>query len=193
MLASRLVLASSSPRRRELLTQAGYDFVIDPADIDETMSKQERALEATTRLALEKAATVLARCGSEAVVLAADTTVVVGEQILGKPAGPEQAAQMLMSLSGRNHHVLTAWAVLHAGGGESGVSRSTVRMREVGWQEARAYAASGEPLDKAGAYAAQGQGRRFIGAIIGPLDNVIGLPMAPVSRALARARISPTS
>jgi septum formation protein len=100
---------------------------------------------------------------------------------------------MLLSLAGRNHFVWTAWAILPVGSRspECGISRSTVRMREISRSEAEAYAASGEPLDKAGAYAAQGEGRRFIGAIVGPLDNVIGLPMAPVVRALARSGIAP--
>jgi len=193
MRTPRLVLASSSPRRRDLLTHAGYAFDVDPADIDETMDVAESALAATTRLALQKAHVVLERCGRDDVVLGADTTVVVGGAILGKPANVEDAVEMLMSLSGRNHDVLTAWAVLHRGGGQSGVTRSIVRMREISRSTARAYAAGGEPLDKAGAYAAQGEGRRFIAAIAGAIDNVIGLPVSPVAAALARAGVRPAT
>ena len=216
----QLILASGSPRRRELLAAAGFRFVIDVPDVDETIADAEPAVAATARLAIEKAEAVVARRsgngrgraaghpqhemdaqdGMDAryamdveVVLAADTTVVLGDRILGKPASTIEAVEMLMSLAGRNHVVLTAWAVMrtHANGlaPECGVSRSIVRMREISRREAEAYAAGGEPMDKAGAYAAQGDGRRFIGAIQGPLDNVIGLPMVPVVRALAREGI----
>ena len=200
-----LILASGSPRRRELLSAAGFAFEIDVPDVDETMQPDESPVTATTRLAVEKAEAVAARratSGSE-VILAADTTVVVGDRILGKPVDVREAVEMLLSLSGRNHFVWTAWAVLAAGqtrartggssggGPESGACRSVVRMREISRREAEAYAASGEPMDKAGAYAAQGEGRRFIGGIVGPLDNVIGLPMTPVVAALARFGVAP--
>ncbi|MFN2427487.1 MAG: nucleoside triphosphate pyrophosphatase [Candidatus Binatia bacterium] len=233
MLVPRLVLASGSPRRRELLAVAGYEFVVDVADIDETIGVGESPVAATTRLAIEKAEAVVRRraggCvvasspsdggsaliagqseqrtvgpapdagesapGDREYVLAADTTVVVGERILGKPSDTREAADMLLSLAGRNHIVLTAWALLGPHGRpvapECGVSRSIVRMREISRAEAEAYASTGEPMDKAGGYAAQGEGRRFIGAIVGPLDNVIGLPMAPVTAALARSGIVP--
>lgn len=204
--AAELVLASGSPRRRELLSGAGFTFRIDVSDVDESIREGETPVDATLRLAIEKAEAVAERRrastssprgtttsadGRREVVLAADTTVILGERILGKPADQREAASMLLSLAGRNHLVLTAWALLGVDGGvaECGVSRSTVRMREVTRAEAEAYAATGEPMDKAGGYAAQGIGRRFIGAIVGPLDNVIGLPMAPVVRALARAGV----
>jgi septum formation protein len=195
----QLILASGSPRRRELLSGAGFVFEIDVSDLDETIHPGESPVAATTRLSIEKAEAVAARrargSGLAEVILAADTTVVVGDRILGKPADRGDAVEMLLSLSGRNHFVWTAWAVVAAGklGGasECGVCRSVVRMREISRAEAEEYAASGEPLDKAGAYAAQGLGRRFIGAIVGPLDNVIGLPMTPVVAALARSGITP--
>ena len=202
MLVPRLVLASGSPRRRELLTVAGYRFEVDVADIDESIHEGESPIAATTRLAIEKAEAVACRraplepaAAAAELVLAADTTVVIGERILGKPADVREAVEMLLSLAGRNHVVLTAWALLPAsaqpGTPECGISRSTVRMREISRAEAEAYAASGEPMDKAGGYAAQGEGRRFIGAIVGRLDNVIGLPMAPVAAALSRGGIVP--
>lgn len=219
MLVPRLILASGSPRRRELLTSAGFQFEIDVPDLDETIHDGEPAVAATSRLAIEKAQAVASRrCHSEPaavgrggaagkpreIVLAADTTVVIEGRILGKPATTQEAVEMLLSLAGRNHVVLTAWAVLtvdrsvvetDAGVAtpECGISRSIVRMREIARAEAEAYAASGEPMDKAGAYAAQGEGRRFIGGIVGPLDNVIGLPMRPVVRALARTAVVPAS
>lgn len=205
MSSPRLVLASGSPRRRELLSGAGFRFVVDVADIDEPIHQGETAVAATSRLAIEKAQAVVTRRGADAsgalrtggaeVVLAADTTVVLGDRILGKPADVAEAVEMLLSLAGRNHLVLTAWALVPLGApdgtAECGISRSIVRMREVSRSEAEAYAAGGEPMDKAGAYAAQGEGRRFIGAIHGPLDNVIGLPMTPVVLALARAGVLP--
>lgn len=203
MKAARLVLASSSPRRRELLGAAGYRFVIDPASIEETIAAGEDPWLATSRLAVEKAEAVAARVDGSDAVLAADTAVVIDERtILGKPVSRDEAVEMLLSLAGRNHVVLTAWALVRrwsdgtsANGVaeflQSGVSRSVVRMREIARREAEAYADTGEPMDKAGAYAAQGEGRRFIGAIVGPLDNVIGLPMTPVRMALARAGVVP--
>ena len=196
MPAPRLVLASGSPRRRELLAAAGFQFEIDIADIDESIPDGELPVDATARLALEKAEAVVVRRANRSereVVLAADTTVVIGSRILGKPASRHEAVEMLLSLAGRNHDVLTAWALLETGADgparQCGIVRSTVRMREIARLEAEAYAATGEPMDKAGGYAAQGEGRRFIGAIVGPLDNVIGLPMEPVVAALARAGV----
>lgn len=187
----RLVLASASPRRRDLLGEAGYRFEVDPADIDETIEEGEDAVEATLRLAVEKAEAVAARRSRGDVVLAADTTVVLGERILGKPANEGEAVDMLLALAGRNHLVLTAWSLVGDGVAATGITRSTVRMLDVARADARQYAASGEPLDKAGAYAAQGEGRRFIGAVLGPFDNVVGLPMLPVGRALGRAGVAP--
>lgn len=206
MQTNRLVLASASPRRRELLGAAGFSFVVMPSAIDEIVAVGEDPWLATVRLALEKGQAVAARVEAADVVLAADTTVVIDDRtVLGKPACRAEAVEMLLSLSGRNHVVLTGWAILRgacvaagakraAAGVEvlqGGLSRSVVRMREIARREAEAYADTGEPMDKAGAYAAQGEGRRFIGAIVGPLDNVIGLPMAPVGIALARAGVLP--
>lgn len=175
-------------------------FEIDVSDLDETIHPNESPLTATSRLAVQKGEAValrraLADSGPE-LVLAADTTVVIGGRILGKPVDRREAVEMLLSLAGRNHVVLTGWALLPVGlpgvAPECGISRSTVRMREVSRAEAEAYAAGGEPMDKAGAYAAQGEGRRFIGAIAGPLDNVIGLPMTPVIAALGRRGLTGT-
>jgi septum formation protein len=184
-----LVLASASPRRRELLARAGFRFVVHPPDIDERVEATETPEAAAARLALEKAVAVHDRERPGVIVLAADTTVVCAGRMLGKPADYDDAVAMLELLSGRNHRVLTCWAALgvtdDAADAVSGVSVSTVRMRELSRREIVAYASSPEPHDKAGAYAAQGVGRSLIAAVIGPLDNVIGLPVAPVAAALA--------
>jgi septum formation protein len=190
----RLVLGSGSPRRKELLSRAGFDFRVDPAGVDERALSGETPDEMTIRLAAEKASAVAGRGSPGDVALGADTTVVLDGEALGKPAGVEEAARMLLQLAGRDHEVLTAWALVEApGAGRAvvGVTRSVVTMREVSEREAAAYAAGGEPLDKAGAYAVQGEGRRFVGAVFGSLDNVIGLPVDQVRRALAGFDVVP--
>lgn len=199
MQARPLVLASSSPRRRELLAAAGFCFVVRPSAVEEIIVEGEDPWLATARLAVEKTEAVAAEAEGGELVLGADTTVVIDGRVLGKPSSRAEAIEMLMSLSGRNHVVLTAWTLMSGrrnGGTDgdaarAGLSRSIVRMREIPRRQAEAYADTGEPMDKAGAYAAQGEGRRFIGAIVGALDNVIGLPMMPVTRALARAGVLP--
>jgi septum formation protein len=189
-----LVLGSGSPRRKDLLNRAGFRFSIDPADIDEGIETGESALDTTTRLATEKALVVAARGRGDCVVLGADTSVVLDGEMLGKPMDRDDAARMLLRLAGRDHVVLTAWALVEAPGDARavvGVSRSIVTMREVSAAEARVYADGGEPLDKAGSYAVQGEGQRFVGAVFGSLDNVIGLPVEELSRALRGFGIFP--
>jgi len=193
-MAVELILASGSPRRRQLLGRAGFVFDVVPAQIEERFEVGESPLWATVRLACEKAAAVVARSESNKVVLAADTTVVCGGRIYGKPSGAQHAASMLLELGGRNHVVYTGWALTVVGdpcgrAAVTGVSASRVRLREMTRAEATDYAAGGEPLDKAGAYAVQGEGRRFVAAICGPVDNVIGLPVEPVARALTAAGV----
>ncbi|MFT4571429.1 MAG: septum formation protein [Hyphomicrobiaceae bacterium] len=195
ILNRRLVLASGSPRRKELLAREGMQFRIDVAGTPEEMLDGEAPVDAVVRLAFEKAQAVVPRVAADEIVLAADTTVIVDGQMLGKPEDPEDAARMLRSLSGRNHTVATGWVIVGGAAGSrvatSGWSVSTVRMREISLAEARAYAAGPEPLDKAGAYAVQGEGRRFIACVLGSIDNVIGLPVAQVLRALARFGVEP--
>ena len=184
----RLVLASSSPRRKELLAARGLAFDVDPAEIDESLASGETPLEYAVRLAIEKASAVAARAQSAIVALGADTIVICDGRVYGKPIDTDDARRMLRELAGRNHVVVTAWALVPSRApsrGVTGFSRSVVRMRESSDEEVRAYVAGGEPMDKAGAYAAQGEGRRFVAAVVGALDNVIGLPMTPVARALA--------
>lgn len=186
----RLVLASSSPRRRLLLVAAGFSFDAVPADVEEAALPGEPPEVMVERLALQKARTA---AGPDRVVLAADTVVVLGGDVLGKPADVEDAVAMLLRLSGRTHRVLTGWAVVGPETAESGVAETRVRFRRFDEEEARAYAATGEPLDKAGAYGYQGAGRRLVDDVDGPRSNVIGLPLAAVVPALERAGVRPST
>jgi septum formation protein len=176
-----LVLASASPRRRELLARAGVAFELAPADVDEAMLPGEDARSAALRLAREKALEIARRVGPEPrrFVLGADTLVVLDGVALGKPRDPEHAVALLASLVGRRHRVITAIALAASDTLEvwTRAVESDVVMRAASDAEIRAYVAGGEPLDKAGAYAAQGEGRRFIEKIEGSESNVIGLPL----------------
>jgi septum formation protein len=180
-LTGPLVLGSGSPRRRELLARAGVAFEVQPADIDERARPGEVPRALAERLAREKALAVARRVGPAParLVLGADTIVVLDGDVLGKPEGPEDAVHLLGRLVGRAHRVLTAIALVEseALGDWSAVVESRVWMRPADAGEIRRYVATGEPLDKAGAYAAQGEGRRFIERIEGSETNVIGLPL----------------
>jgi septum formation protein len=216
-----LVLASASPRRQELLRNAGILFDPQPADVDETPLAGESARDCAERLSREKALTVWRRRPQD-VVLGADTVVVVGGRILGKPVDAPDAARMLRMLAGREHEVITAVAVVagrsvaHTGespllpkSGRSGApsrdrllkadkselgtenwelrtgSETTrVSMSEISDEEIREYVMTGEPMDKAGAYAIQGRASRWIPRIEGDYSNVVGLPIALVYRML---------
>jgi septum formation protein len=178
-----LILASTSPRRSELLRNAGIAFEVDPADIHEEPVAGEAPIDYARRLARDKAKTVLTR-HPDAVVLGADTVVVVDEHLLEKPANADDAARMLRLLSGRTHQVITGVCLLFADFEctEAEVTQVTfVRMSE---QEIREYVASGEPMDKAGAYGIQGMASRWVERIEGDYFNVVGLPVARVYRML---------
>ena len=179
-----ILLASASPRRRDLLQAAGIPFEVDAPLVDETRRPTEGAEAYVERMAREKATAAAVR-HPERVVLAADTIVVVGERVLGKPLDSADAAAMLRALSGRSHLVMTAVAVARNGSVQTAVDRTMVRMRRIGEDEIGAYVSTGEPLDKAGAYAIQGCAQAFIEGIDGALDTVIGLP---ISRARALLR-----
>ncbi len=171
-----------------MLERCGLDFDVAPAAIDERLVTGESPVRYALRLAIEKAMVVASGASEPILVLGADTIVVCNDRVYGKPVSAEDAMPILAELVGRNHVVVTAWALVPSSQpdtGATGVSRSVVRMREASREEIRAYVAGGEPMDKAGAYAAQGEGRRFVAAIRGALDNVIGLPMGPVVKALA--------
>ncbi len=178
-----LVLASRSPRRQEILTRAGIPFTVRPADISEEAAPGEEPRHHVERLAREKAEAVEAAPGE--VVLGADTVVVVDGQILGKPAGAEDARRMLSALSGREHEVMTG--ICLRGRGRAIVRTEVTRVRFVPLTPADidAYIASGEPMDKAGAYAIQGLASKFIDRIEGCYFNVVGLPIALVWRNLS--------
>jgi septum formation protein len=188
-----LVLASASPRRKELLRNAGFIFEVEPADIPEDALAGETAKACAERLAREKALAV-ARRHPHDVVLGADTVVVVDGQhdgqLLGKPSDAKDAARMLRLLSGREHQVITG-VCLVAGGKVSVASETTlVTVSEIPDQDITDYVASGEPMDKAGAYAIQGIASRWIPRIEGDYSNVVGLPVALVFRMLREREIS---
>jgi len=221
-----LVLASASPRRRELLTQAGFTFQVRPAHIPEDPNPNEDPIAYVTRLAREKAEAVFreltanpnpepalkghdfSRAENDAqevralapegrpsavnpndgpnsfVVLGADTTVTLDNQILGKPENPADAARMLRLLSGRTHRVITGVAVVTATHTEVAAEVTGVQFLTLSDEEIAAYIATGEPMDKAGAYAIQGRAARWIPRIVGDYFNVVGLPIALVSTLL---------
>ena len=179
-----IVLASASPRRQEILRNAGVKFVVQPADIDETISPGESPRACAERLAREKAHVVAQQKPAD-FILAADTIAVVDGEILGKPRDTEDAARMLRLLLGRAHEVITGVCLIGPGGVENVQSeRTLVAMSEIGEKEIQAYIETGEPMDKAGAYAIQGIASRWIPRIEGDYFNVVGLPMALVWRML---------
>jgi septum formation protein len=179
-----LILASASPRRRELLTQAGIPFTVQPADIDETHRPGESPIAFTQRLAREKAEAVFATHPT-ATVLGADTIVVCDQQILGKPADKKDATRMLRLLSGRDHQVITGIALVSQSGTQTRAVSTTVTMKPISEEEIAAYIATGEPMDKAGAYAIQSGAAAFIPQIDGDYTNVVGLPVKLVQQMLS--------
>lgn len=181
----RLILASASPRRASLLRDAGYAFEIDPAHVDEAELAGEPPRAYVLRVSAMKARAVAARHPGD-LVLAADTTVVVGGLMLAKPSDDEDARRMLGLLSGRAHEVLTGVVVVGAGRESSAVSATRVRFRAMTRAEIDWYVASGEPHDKAGAYGVQGLASRFVERVDGSYSNVVGLPVGAV-RALLDA------
>lgn len=180
----RLVLASGSPRRRELLTALGVAFELRPVDLDETPRPGEPPRDYVLRLAHEKAAAV-AHDGE--LVLAADTTVLLDGEMLGKPTDPADARAMLKRIAGREHVVLTGIALAEPGRGRRAatVVESGVRMAAMGDGEIAWYVATGEPLDKAGSYAVQGLGALFVEEVHGNYTNVVGLPLPATCRLFA--------
>ncbi len=192
-----LVLASASPRRRELLLQVGLSFEVCPAHIPEDPRDDEDPIAYVTRLAREKAETVYRdlRANGNAedalVVLGADTTVTLDNHILGKPEDAADAARMLRMLSGRSHHVVTGVAVVTASGAEVAAEVTAVRFLSLTDDEIAAYVATGEPMDKAGAYAIQGLAARWIPRVEGCYFNVVGLPLALVNTLLEGAKAKP--
>jgi len=177
----RLILASASPRRAELLRAAGYEFETVVADVDERVRKGETPAEYVRRLATEKSAAVQA---ADVIVLGADTTVVIDGEILGKPRDDDEAAGMLRRLAGRRHEVLTGVSIRHRAHEVGRVESTAVWFSALTKEDIAWYLASGEGRDKAGAYAVQGLASRFIPRIEGSYANVVGLPVAVVAELL---------
>ncbi|MBX9928758.1 MAG: Maf family protein [Gemmatimonadaceae bacterium] len=189
MTAPRVILASQSPRRGELLTLIGIAHEVRPADIDETVRAGEQPVPHCERLAREKAA-VLAAQAPDAVVIAADTIVVVDGEILGKPSDAAHADAMLARLSGRTHAVFTAIAVAHGAQTVSAVEEVQVTFRLLTAADRVAYIATGEPMDKAGAYGIQGYGATIVSRVDGDYFSVMGLGLRRLVALLAEVGVS---
>lgn len=187
-----IILASNSPRRRELLRQIGVVFTSDPADVDERVLPDETPEGYAVRVSLDKARVAAARAGG-GIVIAADTIVVVDEEILGKPADERDAARMLARLSGRMHRVITGIAIIDAATGKNltGTSVTRVWFRDLPREEIQAYVKTGEPLDKAGAYGIQEKGALLVDKIEGCYFNVVGLPLSLLGKMLESVGINP--
>lgn len=180
----KFILASNSPRRRQLFALGGWEFTVLAADVDETPFENEAPREYVIRLAKAKALTIQARAGSEAVIIGSDTTVVDGNEILGKPVDESDARRMLKQLRGRTHQVYTAIAVLRGETIAADLSIIDVPMRDYSDAEIEAYIRTGDPMDKAGAYAIQHPEFRPVSFLEGCRAGVMGLPMCHVLRAL---------
>lgn len=180
-----LVLASGSPRRRELLAQLGLSFEVCPSNVDETLEPGTSPAQAVETLALRKARAVAATC-SEGLVIGSDTVVVLDGEMLGKPRDAEEAVAMLKRLAGRTHRVYTGLAVIDVATGDCRVGHSVtaVQMDALTDAEIRRYVATGEPMDKAGAYAIQGIGATLVTHIEGDYFTVVGLPLHLLRRFL---------
>ena len=183
----RLTLASRSPRRSEILTAIGIPFDVRAADVDEARLDGEAPVDMVVRLALQKARTVAPDVSRP--VLGADTAVVLGEQLFGKPEDEDDAVRMLMALAGHKHEVATGVALVTNEIELTALSITEVQFRDIGRDEARRYWHSGEPRDKAGAYAIQGRGGVFVEAIMGSFTGVVGLPVYETAGLLAQAGI----
>lgn len=193
-----LIMASASPRRRELLTQAGFAFEVRPAHIPEDPLPGEDPIAYVTRLAREKAEAVYRDVAASAekadggriAVLGADTTVTLDQQILAKPEDAADAARMLRTLSGRTHQVMTGVALVMADRAEVAAEVTAVQFLTLSDEEIAAYVATGEPMDKAGAYAIQGFAARWIPRVEGCYFNVVGLPLSLVTTLLDGCKLN---
>jgi septum formation protein len=183
-----IVLASASPRRQELLKDAGIEFVVKPANIPETRRESEAPQAFAERMAREKTRAVWAGAKDE-YVLGADTIVVVDDLVLGKPEDELDAARMLRLLSGRKHHVITGVCLIGSDFEDVRSETTAVRFSALSDDDIRDYIATGEPMDKAGAYAIQGMASRWISKIEGDYSNVVGLPVALALQMLRQHRV----
>ncbi len=183
---TKLVLASGSPRRAELLRAAGIDFTVRVADLDEKLLPNELPRDYVVRLSREKAQAVASEIGDGELVLGADTTVVILNEIAAKPIDDNDARRMLRLLSGKWHEVLTGVSMVGDGKVTSDVALTRVKFVKLSDEEVDWYVASGEPMDKAGAYGIQGYASRFVERIEGSYSNVVGLPVQMVYAMLRR-------
>ena len=179
-----IILGSQSPRRRELLEKLDLPFTILTADIDETVRPELTPAQAVADISARKAAAILRQASEDDLVITADTIVVLDGQIMGKPHSPEEAEQMLSSLSGRTHQVYTAVTLHSHARQKTEVACTQVTFRPLDPTEIRAYIASGEPMDKAGAYGIQGRGAVLVSHLEGDYFNVMGLPLCTLCRML---------
>lgn len=184
MSAVKLVLASASPRRSELLRQIGVEFSTRAQDIDESAQSDELPEQLVQRLARQKAEAALQHCNEDEVVLGSDTIVLLGDKVLGKPESADAAVSMLLALADNEHQVLTAVFVADRDRQSAALSKTTVRFRPIQEQEARAYWETGEPQGKAGGYGIQGQGAVFVQSISGSYSGVMGLPLYETAQLL---------
>lgn len=180
----KIILASASPRRRELMTRAGLDFEVRVADIEEKIPEGTKPYNAVKELALQKAQTVAAD-NPDRVIIAADTVVALNDIILGKPSDERNAVEMLNALSGKTHKVYTGVAIVGQGRTENFFEETEVEFFTLTDYEIKKYVETGEPMDKAGAYGIQGKGCMLVKKINGDYFNVVGLPIAKVYRKLS--------
>ncbi len=182
-----IVLASASPRRKELLESIGLVFTVDPAEYEEDTRRKARPPELVKAISLEKAKRAAAR-HPDSIIIAADTLGVLGHKLLGKPGNADEATEMLRMMSGRPHTVLTGFTILDSGSGKavSKVVESKVYFKKLKDEEIDDYVRSGEPLDKAGAYGIQGLGSRLVDRVEGDYYNVVGLPLYALVKELIK-------
>lgn len=186
----KLVLASQSPRRRELLEKAGYEFAVSSVKVSEIIDESLTPTENASHLATLKAEACFTQNNYSKspgfLILGADTVVVLGEQILGKPRDASEAHEFLRRLSGKTHRVITGLSLFESGSTKvwSGFDQTEVEFKTLSESEIGAYVKSGEPMDKAGAYAIQGEGRKFVSCYHGSWSNVVGLPLEKLEKAL---------
>lgn len=187
---TRFILASNSPRRKQLFALGGWDFTVSAADVDETPFEDEAPREYVIRLAQAKALAIQARAESDAVIVGSDTTVVDGNQILGKPVNEEDARRMLKQLRGRVHQVFTGIAIVQSEKMVADICVTDVPMRDYSDAEIERYIQSGDPLDKAGAYAIQHPGFKPVEVLEGCYASVMGLPLCHILRALQQFQLA---
>lgn len=185
-----MILASKSPRRQELLKLLGLEFTVHTADIDEHMDPSLPPEQEVARVSAEKAMAVAKDCAEEDIIISADTIVVIDGQILGKPKSEADAIRMLNLLSGRRHEVMTGLTVLSGGQSQTRVVRTGIEFRRLTDREIDAYVATGEPMDKAGAYGIQGRASIFVSHLDGDYFCVMGLPVCTLTQMLRERGIT---